>query len=149
MKYTIDKNSEINGFYDDDFPETPEGAVDLTEEEYNKALSYQSQGLAMCVTKGKITGERRPNLYSHWSAAGEWVENAEEKTKYLSESINKQIADIDAQIADLEAKTYRPLREIQLGLDADGTALAKLTEYNKQITDLRTKRAKLAAKLTV
>lgn len=62
-------------------------------------------------------------------------------------AIKAQIIEIDMQIEAIEAKSYRPLREIQLGLDLDGTALTKLTEYNTQITNLRTQRAELAAQL--
>ena len=59
--------------------------------------------------------------------------------------IKAQIIEIDMQIEAIEAKSYRPLREIALGLDLDGTALTKLTEYNTQITNLRTQRATLTA----
>ena len=66
---------------------------------------------------------------------------------YDTEELNNinssyQISEIDAQIEAIEVKTYRPLREIALGID-DGTATTNLLEYNTQITNLRIKRASL------
>ena len=53
---------------------------------------------------------------------------------------------IEAEMTAIEAKTFRPLREIQLGID-DGTAAALLADYQAQIGTLREQRATLVAKL--
>lgn len=67
-------------------------------------------------------------------------------TPDASAPIKAQIADIDAEIAAIEANTFRPLREIQLGID-DGTAAALLADYQTQIVALREQRAALVAQL--
>ena len=61
-------------------------------------------------------------------------------------AVKAQVHDIDAEIAAIEAKTFRPLREIQLGID-DGTAAALLADYQAQIGTLREQRATLVAQL--
>ena len=100
----------------------------------------------MCITDGNLTGEQRPNAYSHWSAEGVWVEDDKKKAELNAAAINRQIEDIDNQIAELESKTYRPLREISLGID-EGTARDKLAAFDAQITALRAQRAALVAQL--
>ena len=69
-------------------------------------------------------------------------------TPDTSAPIRLQIAEIDAQIAEIEAKTYRPLREIALGIGTDGTALAKLTVYQEHIATLRAQRAEYEAQIS-
>lgn len=58
------------------------------------------------------------------------------------------IREIDNSIAEIELKTYRPLREIAIGIDTDGTALAKLTGYQEQIETLRAQRAEYEAQIS-
>ena len=60
-----------------------------------------------------------------------------------ADAIKAQIAEIDNRISELENKTYRPLREIALGIDTDGKAAAKLADYNSKITALREQRTAL------
>ena len=61
--------------------------------------------------------------------------------------INNSIGEIDCKISEIETKTYRPLREIALGLDTDGTSASKLADYQSQIEALRTERATLKSQL--
>lgn len=68
-------------------------------------------------------------------------------TNQEREDVVYRIAVINAQITDVESKTYRPMREISLGIDADGTALKKLTAYNDQIIDLREQLTELTTQL--
>lgn len=146
MYYTTNERNEINGFYGDDYPSLPANAIQCTEELRDCAMKYQTQGLALCVTDGVLTGEQRPNSYSYWSA-GRWVEDTALKAQLQTASIIRDISDIDAQIVDIEASQLRPLREIALGLDADGTASGKLTASAAQIASLRAKRTVLTSQI--
>lgn len=147
MYFTINDKNEINGFYPDDYSPLPTSAKPISDADHVRSLLYQSQGLAMCVTNGIISGESRPFPWSVWSDNGEWVDDAERKAAITAETITAQIAHIDAQLDALDLKCIRPNREINLGIDTDGTAAAKLTECDTKIAALRSQRATLAAKL--
>ena len=68
-------------------------------------------------------------------------------TEEQRDGIIYEIAVINSKIAYIENKTYRPLREITLGLDTDGTAKTKLEASNTQIAALRAQRATYSAQL--
>lgn len=113
--------------------------------------------LAQIDTAGKITGiltlQNYIDILDHILVPDEaqvgYIYDA--KTESVkpdpADAIKRQIAVIDNQILELENKTYRPLREIALGLDSDGKAQTKLSELNSQITELRTQRTTLEAQL--
>ena len=64
----------------------------------------------------------------------------------IYESLGQFVLGVGAGAGVIEAKTFRPLREIQLGID-DGTAAALLADYQAQIGTLREQRATLVAQL--
>ena len=145
MKCTIDEHSEINGFYPDDYPEIPECAFDITEEQFREAMDYQSRGLAMCVTNGVITGEQRPNQYSHWSAEGKWVEGAEKKMAFDKDRASSRIAEIDSRLDQIDIKMIRCIDEIQSGDGLDGKAAEQRSKLKTEKTELRKEREALVA----
>lgn len=78
----------------------------------------------------------KPGELQKWNGAA-WVDDESAKAA-------ARIAAIDAEIAALEAKTYRPLRE--LALDAkSASAAAILKTLDDKISALRTQRGKLSA----
>lgn len=79
----------------------------------------------------------KPGELQKWSGSA-WVDDAAAKAK-------AGIAVIDGQIAELENKTYRPLREIALGAGANGAAVKKLSEINAAVSKLRAQRVELSA----
>ena len=94
------------------------------------AADYERDTSAMTRSK--------PGELQKWNGSA-WVDDESAKAAV-------KLAAVDAQISELEMKTYRPLREIALGLD-DGKAAAKLTELNTQIVALRSRRETLEAQL--
>ena len=73
--------------------------------------------------------------------AGEYLPG--EETEPTPEEIKQaRIAEIDTQIAALERKQGRPIREIELGVEVEANK-ARLNSLNEQIEALRAERATL------
>lgn len=64
-------------------------------------------------------------------------------TQVAEQNVAKKIEDIDAQLDALDLKSIRSRGEILDGLDTDGAAAAKITEYRTQIATLRSARKAL------
>lgn len=79
----------------------------------------------------------KPGEFQKWGGCA-WVDDESAK-------VAVKLAAIDAQISELEAKTYRPLRE--LALDATSADAAEvLKSIDDKIAALRVQRGKLSAK---
>ena len=91
------------------------------------AADYERDTSAMTRSK--------PGELQKWNGSA-WVDDESAKAAV-------RIAAIDAQIATLEAKTYRPLRELALGAkSADAAAILKTLD--DKISALRVQRGKLS-----
>lgn len=78
---------------------------------------------------------------------GEWVIDAKQQVEIINEEQRQRLAEIDAQLATIDAASARPAREIALamgqGESASTVAITKLTELESLAAALRAERQKL------
>lgn len=89
---------------------------------------------------GKVYGYKPKGV----SAVEITVEEAREIT-FVPETIEQKIAEIDAQLEEIDSKSKRPMRAILTANEGDDTSedLAYLSELESQAAALRTQRAGL------
>lgn len=78
---------------------------------------------------------------------GEWVIDPQQQSEILIETQRQRLAEIDAQLAAIDAASARPAREVALaicrGEAASAMVTAKLTELETQAAGLRAERKQL------
>lgn len=131
MQYFMHDGKEILGVIITEVSIDDDRHVLVTDNQYNAFIQDPS---IFCVKNGCLT-RREDDEIAHM-----------QKLK-IDRDIVAKIKDIDSRLDYLDIKSVRPMKEIALGLDTDGTAQTKLADYNSQITALRTQRAALSAQL--
>jgi hypothetical protein len=100
--YYYSKNTQ--SFYVSDInDDIPGDAIEITEEQYHQLLTALNDN---CIIFDNLTvSEPRPSQFHLWKN-GAWIENVEEKNKYIaSENIKKKsnlLAEADKKIAILQ-----------------------------------------------
>lgn len=100
--YYYSKNTQ--SFYVSDInDDIPGDAIEITEEQYHQLLTALNDN---CIIFDNLTvSEPRPSQFHTWKD-GAWIENVEEKNKYIaSENIKKKsnlLAEADKKIAILQ-----------------------------------------------
>ena len=137
----VDAEANAYGFIDEDDSRRTEDFIELSYLQWKNLLDEQSEGKKIVMYNGEVFTAERDKYYLDETG---WHERTDEEVEEIREAERKaaRIAELKAELEEIDSKAVRPLRAIVSGTDTEYDH-TKLDELEAQAEEIRRELAEL------